>query len=198
MPAPSSVAVPNVLTDPGYLFVAPLLSTMPNMGESAATAGKFTDSWPAAWLPLGATTDGTKFNYSTKVEPIKVAEFFDPIKYATTDRSGTIAFNLANWTLTNYKTALNGGVSALVAAIGTGATAVYNYEPVSPGNEVRIMVGWESTDNTTRIVIRQSIQGGEVSSSFAKSPSIAAIPCTFNMEMPVGAAAPFKMASTRV
>jgi len=194
---PNSTAVPNVLTDPGFLFAAPLATTMPNMGESAATGGKFTDSWPAAWVPLGATTEGSTFAYSTSVEAISAAEFFDPIKYVTTERSGNIAFALMDFTLKNYRLALNGGIGALTPAIGTGATAVYNFEPVTPGNEVRIMVGWESTDSTMRLVLRQTIQGGEVSTAFQKAPSVAAIPCTFNMEMPVGATAPFKFASTR-
>ena len=192
-----TTAVPQVLTDPGYLFVAPLASTMPNMGETAATAGKFTDAWPAAWVPLGATTDGSTFSYSVDTEAIEAAEFFDPIKYVTTSRSGNITFALMDFKLGNLKVALNGGVGALVPAIGTGATAVYNYEPVAPGNEVRLMVGWESTDGTMRLVLRQTIQGGEVSVDFKKAPSVAAIPCTFNMEIPVGAAAPYKWASTR-
>jgi hypothetical protein len=192
-----TTAVPNVLTDPGYLFAAPLASTLPNMGESAATAGEFTDSWPAAWVPLGATTEGSTFSYSTSVEAIRAAEFFDPIKYVTTERGGNIAFNLMDFTLANYRMALNGGIAALVPAIGTGATAVYNYEPVEPGNEVRIMIGWESTDSTMRLVLRQTMQGGEISSAFQKAPSVAAIPCTFNMETPVGGDKPFKWASTR-
>lgn len=192
-----TTAIPQVLTEPGYLFAAPLASTLPNMGESAATAGKFADAWPAAWVPLGATTEGSTFAYSTSVEAINAAEFFDPIKYVTTERSGNIAFALMDFTLKNYKMALNGGIGALVPAIGTGATAVYNYEPVAPGSEVRIMVGWESTDSTIRLVLRQTLQGGEVSTAFQKAPTVAAIPCTFNMEMPVGATAPFKWASTR-
>jgi hypothetical protein len=44
----------------------------------------FTDTVPVAWLPLGATSDGSTFSYSTTVEAINVAEFFDPIKYSTT------------------------------------------------------------------------------------------------------------------
>lgn len=192
------VAVPTVLTDPGELRIAPLGSTMPNMGETPVTAGVFSDAWPVAWLPLGATTEGSTFAYSTSVEPIMVAEFFDPIKYATTERSGNIAFNLADFTLTNYRRALNGGIAALVPSAGTaGPTAVYSFEPPDPGSEVRVMIGWESTDKTMRLVLRQTIQGGEVSSAFQKAPNIAAIPCTFNMEMPTGSSKPFKWASTR-
>ncbi len=190
----STTAVPQVLTDPGYLFAAPLASALP---ANTVAASKYTDAWPVAWIPLGATTEGSTFSYSTSVEPIMVAEFFDPIKYATTERSGNIAFNLADFTLKNYKLALNGGLGAIAPTAGTGVTASYDYEPVAPGNEVRVMVGWESTDGTMRLILRQTIQGGEVSSAFQKAPSIAAIPCTFNMEIPVGASSPFKWSSTR-
>lgn len=196
--APAAVTVPKVLTDPGYLFIAPLASALPNTNELAVTGGVYNDQWPAAWLPMGATTEGSTFAYSSTVEPIAAAEFFDPIKYVTTERSGNIAFNLMDYTLTNYRRALNGGISAVASSAGTVAgTYVYGFEPPTPGNEVRAMIGWESLDNTLRLILRQTIQGGEVSSAFQKAPSIAAIPCTFNMEMPVGASAPFKFGSTR-
>ncbi len=61
---PAAVAVPKVLTDPGYLFIAPLLTALPaNTGAGSV----FTDAWPVAWLPLGATTEGSKFSYSSEV-----------------------------------------------------------------------------------------------------------------------------------
>ncbi len=189
-----TTAVPNVLTDPGYLFAAPLGTSLPT---NTVAGGVFTDAWDAAWVPLGATTEGSTFSYSTSVEAISAAEFFDPIKYVTTERSGNIAFTLMDFTLRNYRLALNGGIAALVPTSGTGATALYDYEPVEPGDEVRMMIGWESTDSTMRLVLRQTMQGGEISTAFQKAPSVAAIPCTFNMEMPVGATAPFKWASTR-
>ena len=189
-----TTAVPNVLTDPGFLFVAPLATAVPT---NTVAAGKYTDPWAAAWIPLGATTEGSTFSYSSSVEAINVAEFFDPIKYVTTERSGNIAFTLADFTLQRYRMALNGGIAALTPTSGTGATASYDLEPPAPGNEVRVMVGWESTDSTMRLILRQTIQGGEISTAFQKAPSFAAIPCTFNMEMPVGATAPFKWSSTR-
>jgi len=181
---PAAVATPNLLTDPGYLFIAPLASTLPT---NTVAGSVFTDSWPAAWLPLGATADGTDLSYGSTVEPIAVAEFFDPIRYVTTERAGTIAFNLANYTLTNYMRAMNGGVAALSPTSGTGATALYTVEPPNPGSEVRCMIGWESLDNTVRFVARQTIQGGEIASPFKKAPSFAVIPCTFNFEVPTSA-----------
>ena len=179
--APSAVAVPNILTDPGYLFIAPLGSTVPT---NTVAGSKFTDSWDAAFLPLGATAEGSEFSYSSTVEPISVAEFFDPIAYHTTARAGRFGFNLANWALSNYRRAVNGGVAALTATSGTGATALYTLNPPTPGNEVRAMIGWESLDNSVRIVCYQTICSGEITTAFRKAPSFAVIPCTFNMEVP--------------
>ena len=176
-----STATPFVLTDPGYLFIAPLASTLPT---NTVSGSEFTDSWPAAWLSLGATEDGSQFSYSSTVEPITVAEFFDPISYRTTQRAGSIAFNLVDFTLSNYRRAVNGGVAALTATSGTGATTLSTLEPPEPGSEVRCMIGWESLDNTVRFVARQCIQGGEIASAFKKAPALAAIPCTFNIEKP--------------
>lgn len=180
---PPAITSPTILTEPGFLWIAPLASTLPT---NTVAGSVFTDSWPAAWLPLGATEDGSEFSYSTEVEAIRVAELFDPVKWATTDRSGSISFNLANWSLTNYRRALNGGVAALTPTSGTGATALYTLNPPTPGGEVRAMIGWESLDATARLVCHQTIQGGEVSTAFRKAPDLALIPCTFNLEVPAG------------
>lgn len=190
---PAAITKPKVLTDPGYLFIAPLLTALPT---NTVAGGVFTDAWPVAWLPLGATTEGSTFSYSSTVEPIMAAEFFDPIEHRTTERTGNMAFNLMDYTLSNYRRALNGGIAAITPTSGTGATALYDFEPPDPGSEVRCMIGWESLDNTMRLVLRQTIQGGEISSAFQKAPSVAAIPCTFQMEVPA-VGKPFKWSSTR-
>lgn len=183
-----SVAVPSVLTDPGMLWIAPLGTTDP---VNTVMGGVFTDDPEAAYIPLGATAEGSTFGYETKVEPITFAEFFDPIKYTTTERSGSIAFALGNFTLSNYRRALNGGIAALTATSGTGATALYTFEPPDPGSEARAMILWESTDRTMRLLLRQTLQGGTVNADFKKAPSTATLPCTFNLEIPVGSSKPF-------
>lgn len=184
-----TTAVPTVLTDPGYLFWAPLATAVPT---NTATASKFTDAWPVAWISLGATEDGSEFNYESRVEAITVAEFFDPIKWSTTERSGNFAFNLADYTLANFKRAMNGGT---ITTTGTTGTEVNKYTPVSPGQEVRAMIGWESLDGTMRIVAYQTINGGTIKSAFKKAPAIAVIPCQFNFEVPA-AGQPFEIWGT--
>lgn len=185
---PPVATAPTLLRDPGFLWIGPLATAAPT---NTVAGSVFTDAVAAAWIPLGTTSDGSTFAYNTTVEPIYVAELFDPVAQATTERSGSFAFNLANWSLSNYNRALNGGVAALTATSGTGATSLWTLNPPTPGAETRCMILWESSDATVRIMARQTLQGGEISSAFQKAPAFATIPCTFNMEIPSGGSQPF-------
>lgn len=185
---PGATATPQLLVDAGRLFWAPLASTLPT---NTVIGSKFTDTWPVAWLSLGATDDGSEFNYEIKVEPVKSAEFFDPIKYFTTDRSGSIAFSMQNFALKNYQYALNGGAYTVVS--GTTTTQLTSLTPPVPGAEVRAMIGWESLDETMRIVMFQTISSGSIKSKFAKAPNTAMIPAEFNFEVPVSPTYPWIM-----
>lgn len=182
-----TTATPNLLQDAGYLFRAPLLTAEPT---NTVVGSKFTDAWPGAFISLGATEDGSEFNYESKVEPAMVAEFFDPIKYSTTERSGSFAFNLADYTLANFKVALNGGTLTVVS--GTGTTQLNSYTPPTPGTEVRTMLGWESLDNTMRVIVYQCINGGTIKSSFKKAPTYATLACDFKFEVP-SSGIPYKL-----
>ena len=66
-----SVATPVVLTDPGMLWIAPLGTADPT---NTVAGSVFTDDPAAAFVPLGATSEGSEFSYSTTVEAVKVAE----------------------------------------------------------------------------------------------------------------------------
>ena len=155
-----STATPVILTDPGYLFWAPLASTVPT---NTVAGSVFTDAWPGAWISLGATADGSTFSTETTVETITVAEFFDPIAYKTTGRSGSFAFALASVTAANLKRVNNGGT---LTVTGSAATTLTKYTPVTPGAEVRSMIGWESLDATVRVVSYQCFQGGTMAMDF--------------------------------
>jgi hypothetical protein len=182
-----TTTLPNLLRDPGYLLWAPIGSTLPTF---TVVGSKFTDAWPVAWLSLGATEDGSEFSYSTKLSPLLVAEFFDPIQWATTDRTGSFTFALANYTLTNLSRAYNGGTLSVVS--GSGTTQLNRLTPPTPGTEVRAMLGWESLDGTLRTICYQTINGTDIKSAYKKVPAKATIPCVFNFEIPA-AGAPFDM-----
>jgi hypothetical protein len=184
--APAAVATPNLLVDPGWLFHAPIGTALPT---NTVAASKFTDAW-TTWLPLGATTEGSTFSYETEVEAMTVAELFDPVKYATVGRTGSIAFALADYTLTNLKRALNGGT---ITPTGSGATLMQSFALPTPGAEVRSMLGWESADSTVRIIILQALCSGTIEMAFQKAPDFASIPMEWSMELPTGGSQPFNI-----
>jgi hypothetical protein len=172
-----AVATPNLLTDPGTLYYAIIGSTLPT---NTVAASAFTDTWPVAWLPVGATTDGTEFHPTVTVSPINAAEFLDPIAYRTTDRSTTIQLAMMNATATNLALALNGATKTVT---GTGATTLTQVSPVAPGLETRYMWGWESVDKTARFVAYQTINSGDLSIALKKAPSTATFAVTLNLEV---------------
>lgn len=176
-------APPLILQDPGFLFWAPLLSTEPT--HAALASSYDSDAWPAAWILIGSTEDGSTFSNQITATPVYVAEFLDPIRWSTTNRVSSFAFNLANFTLQNLKRAYNGGTLSTVS--GSGATLSSKLLPPAAGSEVRAMIGWESLDHTFRIISYQTLNSGAVASSFKKAPSYAVAPCVFNMEVPLGA-----------
>jgi hypothetical protein len=88
-------------------------------------------------------------------------------------------------TLQNVKRVFNGGTLSTVS--GAGVTLSSKLLPPSPGSEVRAMLGWESLDHTTRLVVYQAINSGDIKLDYKKSPSKTVLPCMFNMEVPTGA-----------
>jgi hypothetical protein len=186
---PGTVPQPQILKDPGILWISALGTAEPT---PTAAAGKFTDALPAAWLLLGPTEEGSEFTDSVETDTITVAEFQAAIANVTTGESTSLAFALASWTLSNYRRARNGGVAA-IAPTGDPGAEVTSFEPPAPGTETRCMIMWESTDSTLRIMGRQCFQTGEITSSFKPGTDKALIPCTYSFEQPTTGLRPYKM-----
>jgi hypothetical protein len=186
---PGVVPQPQILTDPGILWISSIGTAEPT---PAATGGKFSDALPAAWLLFGPTDEGSSFSDSVDTDTITVAEFLSAIRNVVTGRSSTLSFALASWTLSNYRRAINGGIAA-IAPIGTVGSEVTSLEPPVEGTETRAQVIWESTDATLRLLGRQAFQTGEVSSDFKPAPDKAVIPCEYAFEQPTTGLRPWKM-----
>lgn len=188
----NTTATPLLMTDPGFLFAAPLGTALPAAGVGGTVAGSvFTDAWPVAWVNLGATEDGSEFSFSTTVEPIKVAEIFNPVQYSVTDQATSMSFTLASWTATNLRRAFNVGAGNLTTVSGAGATLLSKLTPPAPSQIIRSMIGWESLDATTRLFGYQVINGGEIKTAFKRAPDNATIPFQLNFEVPVSPTVPF-------
>lgn len=173
-----TVATPNIMQDPGFLYLAPTATAFPS---GVSTGSKFSDAPSVTFVEVGATEDGTKFKYAPSIEAVSVAEFLDPVLWRTVSREGSMAFNLADFTLQNLKRAMNGGTISTIG--GSGATLVSEYVPPTLGAEVRLALMWESQDSTMRIFFYKTINVADVEAAFAKAPSYAVWPCEFRMEV---------------
>ena len=188
--ANTAIGVTNYLTEPGFLYWAPLGSTTP---ANTVLASKYTDTWPAAWVPLGGTDTGTEFSWVVTTSKIEIAESYLPIAYRTTNQEGHFGFALAGVTAGNLTKAFNGAINTVT---GTGPTLSTQLNPVTPGNEVRAMIGWESMDSTTRIVAFQVFNSGDVKLDARRAPQKMTIPWMAMFEQPTSGI-PWRIDTTR-
>jgi hypothetical protein len=186
MPA---IVVPNTVPQygAGYLYKAPLGTAIPT---NTVAGSVFTDVWAAAWIPVGITREGSEFTYKIDTDTVTAAEYLDPLKIVSTGREASVAFEMMQIHLGNYKTAFNAGTGTTTAVSGTGATTLTKISPPVVGSEVRIMLGWESEDFTERWIYYQCLQTGEIKVGRHKGSANAGIPVEFSLEQP-SATAPF-------
>jgi len=175
-----TVATPYLMLDPGFLWHAPANTLFPASGGTAA-GSIFTDAPSVTWYEIGATEAGYTFSYSQSIEAINVAEFADPVKWRTTQRQGSMAFNMADFTLKNLQRAMNGGTLSTVS--GSGATLISKWTPPAIGSENRSALLWQSLDGTLRIYMYQTVQVNEIETAFKKAPDYSVLPCEFRFEI---------------
>ena len=184
MPA-AVVPVDALALGPGYLYWAPLATTLP---ANTVAGSVFTDAWPAGFILLGATENGHEFQYDLSVDPVEVEEYLEPVKFVTKGRQTGMKFELAQIHATNMKRAMNGGT---ITVTGTAATTLSKLSPPALGAEVRAIIGWESTDSTERMIGYQCLQQGSISMKRQKGASKATIPVEFKFEQPTSGGDPF-------
>lgn len=170
----------NVVLGPGRIYVAPLGTTEPTSASAAM---------PSAWRAIGYTEDGNAFSTTLTNEPVEVAEEVDPIRYVLSRRVSSLTFAMAEATRANLALALGGGANA--------ANDATSFEPPDPGDEVAIMIVWDSDDDPTtgtnaRILFRQCKPGGTVEMVHRKAPAKTLIAVTFDIEKP-SSATPFRV-----
>ncbi len=177
MPQPA-VATPLLATDPGFLFWAPLGTAEPT---HAVLNSQFSDAWAATWIRLGATEEGSAFNWQTTFEPVTVAELLDPVRYVTTGRTGSMAFALADDTMNNLKRVMNGGT---ITTTGTTATTMSTFIPPAQGAEIRCMIGWEAQDATERLICYQAVNTAQIAMNRRKGADKVTLNAEFQLEAP--------------
>lgn len=177
-----------LLKGPGILYWAPLVTAEP---VHTVTANAFpTTAWGGSWAPLGSTDAGSQFSDSLDTDNISVAESVYPQLTVATARTATWTVALAEWSKTNLQRALNGGT---ITSTGTTTTTLTQIDPPDVGQETKIMVGWQSEDNTVRFVGRQALQTGDVSAGFRKGADNATMAVVWRFEKPSAGGAPYSI-----
>lgn len=190
----------NIKIGAGTLYAAPLGSTEPV---------SVTAAWPAAWVPLGFTDQGSSFAFGPTVAPVEVEELFWPVQQAITSYTGKMSFVLAETTRQNLALSLNSGIGSSTVAGSQGANVDGSLwqEGPQPGQDVRVMLGWDALDLGTpaadllsaadpygRIIIRQALQIGQLTTVHRKGNNKTMYACEFGLEYPshasVGPAVP--------
>ena len=174
----TTITVPTtgLALGPGYLYYAPLGSDLPT---NTVSGGLFTDTWPAAWKPIGITKEGHEFSVEPDTDNVEVAEILDVLAYVETGREIGMSFEIARITLSLEKLALNGGT---ITSTGSGADQLNQYTPPEIGESVRNMIGWESTSQVERLIIPKAFQQGNVTTARKKGADNATLPVEFRCE----------------
>jgi hypothetical protein len=177
-----AITVPKtpLSTGPGYLYYAPTGTALP---ANTVVGSVFTDAWASAgaWVPWGVTREGHEFQYNVETDTITAAEYFDPLLIVTTGRAAQIAFEVMVISATGMARSLNGGTAT---TSGSGTTLRTTITPPAAGAETRSMVGWESNDNTERLVIEQAFQAGTLTIARRKGADNAGFTLEFHAELP--------------
>lgn len=171
-----------LLSGPGILYRATLGTAEPSM---TVTAGKFsTAAWGGTWVALGATGEGSEFTDEIETEDMEVAESYYPVRVVTTGRSASWTTMLTEINLSNLRAALNGGTSTVVSA--TAGAEMTTLAPPTVGNETRAMLGWQSEDDTVRLIGYQVLQVGNLAVAFRKGADKAGLSMDWRFEKPTG------------
>lgn len=169
----------NLLRGPGILYGAPLATAFP---ANTVTAHKFSSAaFGGAWVPMGATGEGSEFSDTLSAEAVEVAESYYAVQWVSTGRESTWTTALTEINKTNLKTALNGGTSTTTGTAGTELTEV---SPPTIGSEVRMMIGWQSETDDVRFFGYQVLNVGGLGLAFRKGVDKATLSMEWRFEKP--------------
>ncbi len=178
MPVSVPIESRRIRTGPGTILFAPLGTAVPAM---TVAQGVFTDLWPAGWLPVGPTDSGMSENHTIDTDNVTVEESLYPIRTETTGKTTTVAFTMADWKLDNIQLVLNG---ANITQVGAGADMLTKFSPPLIGAEVRVMLGWESSEGDERLIAYQAFQTGAFAPEYRKGSAKRVLAASFAVELP--------------
>lgn len=170
-----AVTATNLTLGPGTLYTGAFGATEP--ADTAVNATPAT----SAWTDVGATDGGVKLSVDQKYTELSCDQIVDSVGRRLTQREITLDTNLAEVTLANLSTAMNGGTSAT----GSGFASLDPLNVTSatqPTYIALIMDGYAPGTTATwrrRVIARKCLNTSSLQLSYAKDKQTF-IPVTFN------------------
>lgn len=158
---------------PGTLFYSNPGTSGPDL---TVVGSLFTVNAWTGWTQWGITKDGSEWTYDLNQDPIQAAEYIDDIDQVTTGRTVTVKFEVMNMTAALMVRALNRPVPV---TSGAGTTLLTTVTPPDLGLEQYAQIGWQSQDDTERIVAFNAFQIGSLSVSRKKGADVATMALEF-------------------
>lgn len=157
-----TVTSTNLIMGPASLYVGVFGAVEP------ADASVNTTPAASAWTDLGGTDGGVKLTVDQKFTALSVDQIVDRVGSRLTSREFMIVTSLAEGTLANLSTALNGSTQAT----GSGYA---NLEPIYTANSATqptyialLFDGYSVNGFRRRIILRKALSTGKVDTAYQK------------------------------
>lgn len=135
------------------------------------------NAW-TGWTQWGITKDGSEWTIDVSSDPIQAAEYLDDIDQVSTGRVVSVKFEIMNVTQALVVRALN---RPTPATVGSGTTKRTTVKMPGLGLEQYSMIGWQSTDDTERIVGPNCLQIGSMTVPRKKGADVASMSLEFKL-----------------
>lgn len=158
---------------PGTLFWAPPGTALPDYTVAGSVFS--VNTW-TGWYLLGITKEGSEFSYELSQDPIQAAEYLDDLAQVTTGRTVMMKFELMKIDAANILRSLN---RPTPAQTGAGTTLLTTIKAPGLGAELYCMLGWQSQDDTERLVFENCLQTGNLTTPRKKGADVATLPVEY-------------------
>jgi hypothetical protein len=181
-----AVTATNLVAGPATLYGGAFGAT-----EPASTAvGSVPSS--ATWTDFGGTNDGTTLSVKLDYFDLEVDQIVDKVGSRLQDREITVKTVLAEPTLTNLKTALNGGTISTSAGLWSAFEPLNDSSATQPNYTALIVDGYAPglTSKRRRFIIRKVLNVESVDTEYKKDGQTM-IPVSFRAHYVSSSTSPF-------
>jgi hypothetical protein len=160
---------------PGTLFYANPGTSLPDYTVAGSVFS--VNTW-TGWTQWGITKNGSVWKVDLDTVPIKAEEYVDDIDQVIKGRAVTVDFELMNVTAALAVRATN---RPTPSTTGSGTTLRTTVKLPQLGAEQYQMIGWQSTDDTERIVAANAFQIGTLEVGRHKGEDVATLKVQFKL-----------------